>query len=110
MKDNLLEVVIQSAYDSGYKDGYSKATQNIEHDLIVPLSEKSHVIQKLWLTPKDLAWAVVPHIITQSIGFLDLMVWEIYVAKFIFRTYYPNIYAKVLIVAIVVQIIYFGFL
>ncbi len=55
MKDNLLEVVIQSAYDSGYKDGYSKAIQNIEHDLIVPLSEKSHVIQKLWLTPKDLA-------------------------------------------------------
>ena len=62
------------------------------------------------LTPKDLAWAVVPHIITQSIGFLCLMVWEIYVAKFIFRTHYPNFYAKVLIVAIVVQIVYFGFL
>ncbi len=55
MKDNLLKVVLQAAYDSGYKDGYSKATENIEHDLKVPLSEKSHVIQKLWLTPKDLA-------------------------------------------------------
>jgi hypothetical membrane protein len=62
------------------------------------------------LTPKDLAWAVAPHIITQSIGFLALMVWEIYVAKFIFRTHYPNLYAKALIVAVVVQIVYFGFL
>ncbi|MCK5342815.1 MAG: hypothetical protein KAR20_05395, partial [Candidatus Heimdallarchaeota archaeon] len=62
------------------------------------------------LTPKNLAWAVVPHIITQSIGFLALMVWEIYVAKFIFRTHYPNFYAKVLIAAVVVQIVYFGFL
>jgi len=62
------------------------------------------------LTPKNLAWAVVPHIITQSIGFLALMVWEIYVAKFIIRTHYPNFYAKVLIIAVVVQIVYFGFL
>ena len=53
MQDKLLKVIIQAAYDSGYKDGYSKATQNIEDDL---LSEKSHVIQKLWLTPKDLLY------------------------------------------------------
>lgn len=55
MKDNLMEVVIQAAYDSGYKDGYTKATRDMEFDLIVPLSEKAQLIQKLWLTPKDLA-------------------------------------------------------
>ena len=51
MKDEWLKVVIQAAYDSGYKDGYSKAGQATQDDL----SEKLHVIQKLWLTPKDLA-------------------------------------------------------
>lgn len=62
------------------------------------------------LTPKNLTWAVIPHIFTQSIGFLALMGWEICCSILIFKTQYPNAFAWVNVGATVVQFGYFFFL
>ena len=55
MNSNLLETVIQSAYDSGYKAGYDKAAKDAKLDPTTEIFKKPDSIQKLWLTPKDLA-------------------------------------------------------
>ena len=53
MENELLETVIQSAYDKGYKVGYTKAIEN--HKLSqVKIPVESTLNRKLWLTPKEL--------------------------------------------------------
>ena len=53
MENELLETVIQSAYDKGYKTGYAKALEKnklSQEDTFTPF----YISQKLWLTPKEL--------------------------------------------------------
>ena len=53
MESELLETVIQSAYDKGYKTGYAKA---LEQNKLSQenTSLQAYLPQKLWLTPKEL--------------------------------------------------------
>ena len=54
MKDDLLETVIQSAYDSGYKTGYANAVKDGKCNPITESSIEFYSKQKLWLTPEEL--------------------------------------------------------
>ncbi len=53
MDNDLLETVIQSAYDAGYKAGYAKKAEDTNLASDIDRSEKI-LNQKLWLTPKEL--------------------------------------------------------
>lgn len=54
MNNNLLETVIQSAYDSGYKAGYEEASKDTKFNPDVKSSIQYDPMEKLWLTPKEL--------------------------------------------------------
>ena len=53
MENELLETVIQSAYDKGYKVGYAKALEKNKVLQINPHAQED-IYRKLWLTPKEL--------------------------------------------------------
>ncbi len=53
MENELLETVIQSVYDKGYKVGYAKAIENHKFSQVKTPIE-STLNRKLWLTPKEL--------------------------------------------------------
>lgn len=55
MDSKLLETVLQSAYDAGYKDGYTKAVKNMKFSEDIESVKKQDTGQKQWLTPSEIA-------------------------------------------------------
>ena len=53
MDNSLLDTIIQSAYDKGFKDGYSKAVETGKCNYNIE-SIDNNLPTKLWLSPKDI--------------------------------------------------------
>ena len=52
MNNELLDTIIQTAYDKGFKDGYNKAVKRDKLNQIIEYNEDT-VTLKLWISPKD---------------------------------------------------------